>query len=109
MGSLNTLAYASELVEAGVNVFRYKPGFIHSKMMIVDGKRAMIGTANLDFRSLYLHFENNVYLEQTDSIKDMVSFFDEVTKQSILETNSSKSNIFYRLVQVLLRGFSSIM
>jgi len=104
-----TKSYASELVEAGVEVYRYKPGFIHSKMMIVDGIRAMIGTANLDFRSLYLHFENNVYLEQTDSIKDMVSFFDEVTKQSILETNSSKSNIFYRLVQVLLRGFSSIM
>ena len=104
-----TQSYVSELIDVGVNVYRYKPGFIHSKMMIVDGMRAMIGTANLDFRSLYLHFENNVYLEQTDSIKDMVSFTKEIITQSIKASNQKKPNLLYRLLQVLLRGFSSLM
>ncbi len=104
-----TTSYVAELINSGVKVYRYKPGFIHSKMMIVDGKRAMIGTANLDFRSLYLHFENNVYLEKTDSIKAMVTFFNEKVKESILDTNTIKPNILYRLLQVLLRGFSSLM
>ncbi len=104
-----TESYVPELMESGCNVYRYKPGFIHSKMMIIDEKRALIGTANLDFRSLYLHFENSVYLEKTKSIDDMVSFFNETIKDSIYIKNFGKRHFLYRIVQILLRGFSSLM
>ena len=104
-----TESYVPELMEVGALVYQYKPGFIHSKMMIVDGKRALIGTANLDFRSLYLHFENSVYLEQCASISDMVQFFNQIQEKSILIKNLGKRNIFYRMIQILLRGFSSLL
>lgn len=104
-----TESYVPELMEAGALVYRYKPGFIHSKMMIIDNKKAMIGTANLDFRSLYLHFENTVYLDGTSSINDMVNFFNETLDQSIFIENLGKRGLLYRIVQLLLRGFSSLL
>ena len=52
-----TRAHYEMLTEAGVRVYEYTPGFIHSKVYLVDGRYAVTGTVNLDFRSLYLHFE----------------------------------------------------
>lgn len=104
-----TESYLPELIEAGVKVYRYKPGFIHSKMVIADQKRAVIGTANLDFRSLYLHFENTVYLESVSAIKDMISFFDETIKKSEYVDVLPKRNILYKLLQIILKGFSTLM
>ncbi len=104
-----TESYVPELVEAGCTVFRYKPGFIHSKMMIVDNNKAMIGTANLDFRSLYLHFENSVFLDGCQTINQMTEFFNKTIDQSICVTKTGKRNIFYRLIQIILKGFSTLM
>lgn len=104
-----TETYVPELVEAGVIIYRYTPGFIHSKMMIVDDKHAMIGTCNLDFRSLYLHFEQSVYLYQTASIVSMKHFFDQTVEQSEIIRTYSSHNIFYRMTQIVLRGFASLM
>jgi cardiolipin synthase len=104
-----TESYLPELMEAGVKVYRYLPGFIHSKMIITDDYKALIGTANLDFRSLYLHFENMVYLEQCPAISDMINFFDATKEKSQYVKDLSKRNIFYRLIQIALKGFSSLM
>lgn len=104
-----TESYVPELMQAGVEVYRYTPGFIHSKIMIVDGMEAMIGTCNLDFRSLYLHFENTVYLNQADTIKEMTKFFEETIFVSTEVNIIKKKNIFYRIIQVILRGFASLM
>lgn len=60
-----------QLVEAGVAVYEYTPGFIHAKQMIVDDDTAIIGTINFDFRSFYLHQENAVWMYQTSAIADM--------------------------------------
>ncbi len=104
-----TESYVPELVEAGCNVYRYEPGFIHSKMMIVDNNKAMIGTANLDFRSLYLHFENSVFLDGCKSILEMTKFFNETVEKSICVTKTGKKNIIYRLIQIMLKGFATLM
>ncbi|TNF09648.1 MAG: cardiolipin synthase [Bacillota bacterium] len=104
-----TETYLPELIASGVKVYRYLPGFIHSKMIIADDYKALIGTANLDFRSLYLHFENMVYIEEKKAIKDMVTFFEETKEKSQYVTDFSKRNIFYRLIQIILKGFSSLM
>lgn len=104
-----TESYVPELMQAGVKVYRYTPGFIHSKMMIIDDKEALIGTCNLDFRSLYLHFENMVYLKESSSISDMVQFFDETVSVSQFVETANRKNLIYRLLQVVLRGFASLL
>lgn len=104
-----TESFLPELMDAGVKIYRYTPGFIHSKMMIADHKRALIGTANLDFRSLYLHFENMVYLEKNEAIHEMSKFFHETKEKSQLVMNRKHKNIIYRLIQIILRGFATLM
>ena len=102
-------SYAKELSQAGVNVYKYKPGFIHSKMMIVDQKEALIGTVNLDYRSLYLHFENSVYLKNDPSIFSMKEHFEDLIDQSVNMDTLKNPNLIYRFLQILLKGFSSIL
>ncbi len=104
-----TETYANELFSAGVEIYHYKPGFIHSKMLIVDRSKAITGTANFDFRSLYLHFENNVYLIDTPVIDDMVTYMNNVIEKSVLMEQLRHRHFFYRLIQYILRGFSSLM
>ena len=64
------------LMEAGVRVYEFTPGFIHSKMFLVDDEVCCIGTTNIDYRSLYLHFELSVMLYGCSSIKEIKSDFD---------------------------------
>lgn len=71
------------LVNAGVRIYEYTPGFIHAKECICDDKLAVIGTINLDYRSLYLHFENGVLLYGCKAIQDMkVDYFDTLAKST---------------------------
>ena len=63
----------SELLRAGVRIFEFSPGFIHAKMFDVDGKYATVGTVNLDYRSLYLHFECGLWMAHCECIKDIES------------------------------------
>ena len=68
-----TRANYRPLIRAGVKVFEYSPGFIHSKSFLVDDRLGTIGTINLDFRSFYLHFECGVWLygcKSLESLKD---------------------------------------
>lgn len=63
-----TRSYYPELLKSGVRIYEYVPGFMHSKAFVVDDEVAVVGTINLDYRSLYLHFENGVWLYQTPSV-----------------------------------------
>ncbi len=57
-------SYYQELIEAGVKIYEYTPGFVHAKIFVSDDEKAVVGTINLDFRSLYLHFECGILLYQ---------------------------------------------
>lgn len=76
-------SYYPVLIKNGVKIYEYRPGFVHAKEFVSDGKKAVIGTVNLDFRSLYLHFENAVYLYKTPSVADMERDFQEGLKDCI--------------------------
>lgn len=67
--------YAS-LLDSGVRIYEYTPGFIHAKVFVSDDREAVVGTINLDYRSLYHHFECAVYLHGTDCIGDIEADFD---------------------------------
>ncbi len=66
-----------ELRRAGVKIYEYSPGFLHSKCMLSDDKRACVGTVNFDYRSLFLHFEDGVYFENSSAVAALSADFDK--------------------------------
>ena len=76
-----TQSYFPELLRAGIELYTYQKGFLHKKVIIVDGDMATIGTANMDLRSFHLNFEVNLFLTGTESIDDLVTHFDEDLKE----------------------------
>ncbi|MCL2356588.1 MAG: phospholipase D-like domain-containing protein [Defluviitaleaceae bacterium] len=66
-----TRSYYRYMHDAGVKIFEYTPGFLHSKSVVCDDKIAVVGTVNLDYRSLYLHFECAVLLYNSDAVADV--------------------------------------
>ncbi|MBQ7344031.1 MAG: cardiolipin synthase [Clostridia bacterium] len=78
-----TRSFYSRLMDAGVKIYEYEPGFIHAKSYVADGKYAMIGTVNLDYRSLVHHFENGIWMYKTESIADIKADIDETVEKCI--------------------------
>ena len=105
-----TRSYYPPLMEAGVKIFEYTPGFVHSKVFISDDREATVGTINLDYRSLYLHFENGTYLYRVSTIEKIRDDFLETNKQCRRVTGRDiKSNILKELVIEVLRIFAPQM
>lgn len=77
-----TQANYEHLLEAGVKIYEYTPGFMHGKMMISDDHKAMVGSVNMDYRSYYLHYECGVCLYHVDEIMDMKKEFENALSQS---------------------------
>lgn len=79
---LATLSYIQDMLEAGVKVYRYEKGFVHAKVMIVDQMLAMVGTANVDMRSLYSNFELSAVLFDEGTINRLEADFIEDLRHS---------------------------
>ncbi len=103
-----TRSYYASLVKRGVRIFEYTPGFLHAKQCICDGEMASIGTSNLDYRSLYLHFENNVLLYDCDAVGEIDADFRETLLQCREMTEQYRSRIL-RIWQCILRLFSPLL
>lgn len=100
-----TRSYYNLLVKSGVKIYEYTPGFNHAKMITIDGKYAEIGTINFDFRSMYLHFENGVYLyglkavrQIEQDLQNMISVSTQVDYKKY-----TKPSFFSLLIWALLR------
>ena len=78
-----TRSYYEVLLEAGVKVYEYKPGFIHSKTLVSDDNTSIVGTANLDYRSMHLNFECINWSYMTGVEKDIKKDFEETIKNCI--------------------------
>lgn len=68
-------AYYKELIDMGVKVYEYTPGFVHAKNFVSDDTKAVVGTINLDYRSLYLHFECATFMYKTECISEIKNDF----------------------------------
>lgn len=77
-----TRAYYRQLIESGVKIYEYTPGFIHAKSFVVDDRYATVGTINLDYRSLYLHFECGIWMFGADCIRGIERDFEETLAKS---------------------------
>lgn len=68
--------YYKELIKEGVEIYEYKPGFVHAKVFTSDDSKAVVGTINLDYRSLYLHFECAAYIFGNPVVYDIEEDFE---------------------------------
>lgn len=108
---ITTRSYYEQLIDSGVRIYEYKPGFIHSKKFISDDVTAITGTANLDFRSLYLHFECGVRMYNTPAIADMKNDYLK-TLESCIEITPDfymKKNFIMRIFQDIIRLLAPLM
>jgi len=85
-------SHYSELLKAGVKIYEYTPGFIHSKVFLSDGRHAVVGTVNLDYRSLYLHFECAAYINGSPAVGDIEKDFKETFEISTQVTAETVMN-----------------
>lgn len=100
-----------ELIEGGVKIYEYKPGFIHAKMFVCDDEYAVIGTINLDYRSLVHHFECGAWIYNNNCIYDMKNDFEKIIVEESIELDSknSKLNFIERLLKNILRIIAPLM
>ena len=108
---LLTQSYYKQLLEAGVKIYEYQPGFLHAKSFVCDDKVGVVGTINLDYRSLYLHFEDGVWMYKNDVILDIRDDFTETLEycDPIELAFCQKRNIVVRAIQNVLRVFAPLL
>jgi len=104
-------SYFSELLRYGAEIYSYKKGFLHQKVIIIDGNLASLGTANMDMRSFHLNFEVNVLLYGTSSIRDLVAHYEEDMKESekINSVQYYKRGFAERTKESFARLFSGVL
>ena len=104
-----TTSFFKVLHEGGVKIYKYDPGFVHSKVFVSDDIRSVVGTLNMDYRSLYLHFENGVYMEEVDEIEKIKKDMDDTLKKCTKITDKDvKVGIIKNLWQAILRLFAPL-
>lgn len=105
-----TRSFYQELIDSGVEIYEYKHGFIHSKIFVCDGNTATVGTANLDYRSLYLNFECGTILYGTASVTDIEEAFEKTVEHSEkIEKQQLHVGIFGRILRTVLRIFAPLL
>lgn len=106
-----TRANYSELIDNGVKIYEYEPGFIHAKNFIVDDEYAVIGTINLDYRSLYLHYECATWLYKTTSVLDIRDDYLKTLAVSIPVSarGLEKMPWYIKIIYAFLRIFAPLM
>lgn len=103
--------YYKQLLKYGVKIYEYTPGFVHAKVFVSDDIRGCVGTINLDFRSLYLHFECGAYMYSNDVLHDVEQDFKETLKQcqEITKESCDKYPKGKMLVGKMLRLIAPLM
>jgi len=107
---ITSRSYYRRLIQAGVKVYEYTSGFNHGKTFVSDDKIATVGTTNLDFRSLYLHFECGVLIYSSETVAAIKEDFMRTLPISQKMTyKDCARNVFQQIIQDLLRIFAPLM
>ena len=105
-----TQSFYHRLMAAGVRIYEYEPGFIHAKSYLADDNQAMIGTINLDYRSLVHHFENGVWMYDCESVKNLKTDMEDTLSKSIEVTpDMLKTNLLQRFIRAVVRIFAPML
>ena len=105
-----TTSYFETLIKNGVKIYKYTPGFVHSKVFVSDDNIATVGTINLDYRSLYLHFECGVFMQDVDVVKDVKQdLIDTIEKSHLVSKKEATPKLLKGVWQAVLRLFAPLM
>lgn len=105
-----TTSYFETLIKNGIKIYKYTPGFVHSKVFVSDDKYATVGTINLDYRSLYLHFECGVFMQDVKEISDVKKdLVDAIAESHLVTKNEATPRFLKGLWQAVLRLFAPLM
>lgn len=105
-----TRSYYRSLLEAGVSIYEYTPGFMHAKSFVCDDKMAVVGTINLDYRSLYLHFECATLIYNVKVIHDIkLDVLRSIDLSQEVEMKQMKLSLLGKFVDALLHLFAPLM
>ncbi len=104
-------SHYAALLAAGVKIYEYTPGFVHAKVMVADGREAVVGTVNFDYRSLYHHFECAAYLYDSPCIGNIKADFDKTLSQAkeITAESIRSEKLFYKIMGPLLKVVAPLM
>ena len=105
-----TRAHYQILLESGVRIFEYTPGFIHAKTFACDDRFGTVGTVNLDYRSLYLHFECGVWLTDCSTVMNIRDDFlaTQAVSREVTLADAKRFSRTRRLMHALLRAFAPL-
>ena len=108
---LLTQSYYRQLLEAGVKIYEYQPGFLHAKSFVCDDEIGVVGTINLDYRSLYLHFECGVFMYNNPAVRDVERDFQNTLKKChrISMSDIKKTGIVMKICGRVLRLIAPLM
>ena len=103
--------YFKNLLKSGVKIYVYTPGFVHAKVFVSDDSKAVVGTINLDYRSLYHHFECGTYMYGADCIEDIENDFQQTLTrcQQVTMESIRQENIFVRLLGRIMRLIAPLL
>ena len=103
--------YYRQLMDAGVEIFEYEPGFVHAKVFVSDNWKAVVGTVNLDYRSLYHHFECGLYIQENEEIAAIEQDFLETRAKCIRVEKDfwKKEPVLRRLTGLVLKIVAPLM
>ncbi|MFI3169108.1 MAG: cardiolipin synthase [Faecalibacterium sp.] len=105
-----TRSYYAPLIEAGVKIYEYTPGFIHAKSFLCDGKVAVVGSINMDYRSLYLNFECGTLLVNNSQIAEIANDYANVFEKSRMITHADcHDGVVGQFVEDVLRVLSPLL
>ena len=102
--------YAS-LLKAGVKIYEFTPGFVHAKVFTSDDTKAVVGTINLDYRSLYHHFECAAYLYRCPEIGKIEADFQSILAEcrEVTEETLRREKLYYRLMGPIMKLIAPLM
>ncbi|MDD7113909.1 MAG: cardiolipin synthase [Lachnospiraceae bacterium] len=103
--------YYNELLEAGIEIYEYIPGFVHAKIFVSDDEEAVVGTVNLDYRSFYHHFECGVVLYENSQIDVIEEDYQKTLEQcqKVTREDYGKQKLIDRVIGKVLRIFAPLM
>jgi cardiolipin synthase len=105
-----TKTFYERLMKAGVKIYEYEKGFVHAKCYLVDDEIGMVGTINMDYRSLVHHFENGVWMYKTDCLKDIKEdMLDPMKKSIYINPENIKVNLLKRFIRSIVRIFAPLL
>ena len=105
------MTHYKPLLEAGVKIYEYTPGFVHAKVFVSDDNEAVVGTVNLDYRSLYHHFECGLYMYNTGCIADIEKDFENTRNSCVQVTlhTIKKAKISRKILGFLMKVIAPLL